>query len=669
MRIYKARDLLNMDLDEITSIPTREISIEFEDNVTLKTTIRKVVYSWFFWKIHRNYTNLPVYSRHFVDHILAKDNGVLNSNTHIALLTIIARDTIELYKLQEPKSKELLYSLIYQVTNDVYNELNKYIDSSVVTIDILDFLNLAYHPQVVEANNSLKPTPKNIERIHKKVLSLINTADPSNNIVKAIKAKMVNANQVTQCLSLRGYLSEVDGKILPTPILSNFTMGLNKLHDFVAESRSAAKSLYFSEAPLEDAEYFARRLQLLTMYVERLDASDCGSTDFITWQIRPPEYTENNELVYAGDLKFMKGKWYYDENTKSLKAIEGNEKHLEGTSIKLRSPLTCKHPDKHAVCAVCFGKLAENINAYANLGHICSATMTRQTSQSVLSNKHYQGSSVTTDISLNEELARYFKVSKNKSSILLSPVAVKLKPKLIVTKDSVLGLIDALSDDHIDDINPVYVSNISEIAMSVFINGSEITETYNMLQSNRKCMLSKELIIYIRDHRWTLDSSGNFIFDLINWDCEKELLIYPKKEYSFSDHSKQVAKIIETGINNVIRRDNPESIVYTLRELFELVNSKLNVNLSLLEVIIYAITVPKEPNNYDLARTCCDKKLGVSDRVIKGRSLSNLYAYQNQTNIIMTPEAFDPQNRTDSVYDIFLQPQPCIDARSGNSPT
>ena len=182
-------------------------------------------------------------------------------------------------------------------------------------------------------------------------------------------------------------------------------------------------------------------------------------------------------------------------------------------------------------------------------------------------------------------------------------------------------------------------------------------------------MLSKELIIYIRDHRWTLDSSGNFVFDLINWDCEKELLIYPKKEYSFSDHSKQVAKIIETGINNVIRRDNPESIVYTLRELFELVNSKLNVNLSLLEVIIYAITVPKEPNNYDLARTCCDKKLGVSDRVIKGRSLSNLYAYQNQTNIIMTPEAFDPQNRTDSVYDIFLQPQPCIVARSGDSPT
>ena len=79
-------------------------------------------------------------------------------------------------------------------------------------------------------------------------------------------------------------------------------------------------------------------------------------------------------------------------------------------------------------------------------------------------------------------------------------------------------------------------------------------------------------------------------------------------------------------------------------------------------MIIYAITVPKEPNNYDLARSCCDKKLGVSDRVIKGRSLSNLYAYQNQTNIIMTPEAFDAQNRPDSVYDLFITPNEAVKA-------
>ena len=665
MRVYKARELMNMDLDEITARSDKEITVEFEDGVVLKTTVRKVVYSWFFWKIHRTYTNLPLYSRHFVEHILSKDNGVLNSSTHIALLTIIAKDTIELYKLQEPGSKELLYTLIYEVTNTVYNELNKYTDSSVVTIDILDFLNLAYHPSVVEANNSLKPTPKNIEKIHKKVLSIINGADPSNNIVKAIRAKMVNANQVTQCLSLRGYLSEVDGKILSTPILSNFTMGLNKLHDFVAESRSAAKSLYFSEAPLEDAEYFARRLQLLTMYVERLATGDCGSTEYVPWLIRPPEYTENNELIYTGDLKFMKGKWYLDEKTNTLRAIEGNEKYLEGTIVKLRSPLTCKHPDKHAICSVCFGKLSENINKYANLGHICSATMTRQTSQSVLSNKHYQGSSVTTDITLSDELLRYFKVNKTKTSILLNPNTLKLKPRLVVAKDSVLGLIDALSDDNIEDVNPVYISNISEIGLMVDINGSEVYETYDMLQSNRKCMLSKELIIYIRDHRWTLNSNGNFIFDLINWNPEHELLIYPKKEYSFSDHSKQVAKIIETGVNNVIRRDNPESIIYTLKELFELVNSKLNVNLSLLEVIMYAITTPKDTDNNDLARNYAEKKLGVSDRVIKGRSLSNLYAYQNQTNVIMTPAAFDPENRPDSVYDIFIQPRETLEAYTG----
>ena len=34
MRVYKARELMNMDLDEITSRTLKEITIEFEDGVT-----------------------------------------------------------------------------------------------------------------------------------------------------------------------------------------------------------------------------------------------------------------------------------------------------------------------------------------------------------------------------------------------------------------------------------------------------------------------------------------------------------------------------------------------------------------------------------------------------------------------------------------------------------
>lgn len=662
MSVYAARDILRMDLDDIAAIETPNITIEFEDNISVKTTIRKTVYSKFFWLIHEHYNKLPIYSRHFVESVLVKDGGVLNSSTHINLLKVIAKDTIESYGLHDPKSKEPLLDLIYQVTNNLYNGLSKYIDSSVTTIDILDFLDLSFDAKVVEANESLKPSPKNIERIHKKILELIRNGNPNNNIVKAIKAKMVNNNQVTQCLSLRGYLSEVDGKILPTPIESNFTKGLNKLHDFVAESRSAAKSLYFSEAPLEDAEYFARRLQLVTMYVTGLDHVDCGSTDYVKWTIRPPEFTEAGEQIYAGDLKFMKGKWYMDQATYTLKALEGNEKHLEGSIILMRSPLTCKHHDKYKICAVCFGKLSENINAYSNLGHICSATMTRQTSQSVLSNKHYQGSSITTDLALGEILSKYFSVSHDKTSLLLNKRLAKLRPKLVIAKDSVINLVDVLSDDNDDDINPAYVSSIDKIALIMEINGNIVTEELNMLQSNRRCMLSVDLILYIRTHRWVLDNNSNFVFDLLNWDYEQELLTYPKKEYSFSDHSKQVAKIIECGINDVIKRSDPMSPVYTLKELFDLVNSKLDVNISLLEVILYAFTIPREGHASDLARNHMDKHLGVNNTIIKERSLSNLYAYQTQSKIITSPEAFMGHSRPDSVFDLFLKPNEVVKA-------
>jgi hypothetical protein len=659
--VYNARDVLAMSIDDIASLPTKEITILFEDNITIKTTIRKTVYSKFFWRIHETYDKLPIYSRHFVDHILSKNDGALNSDTHISLLSIIAKDTIELYQLDDPVLKERLYALIYQITNTIYNDLGKYIETSVVSIDILDFLNIAFDPRTIEANQSLKPTPKNIEKMHKKVLNIINTGiNENNNIVKAIKAKMVNANQVTQCLSLRGYLSEVDGKVLAIPITSNFTLGLNKLHDFVLESRSAAKSLYFSEAPLEDAEYFARRLQLLCMYVERLVPGDCGSTDYVKWQVRGPTFTDTGELEYQGDLNFMKGKWYLDPVSNTFKAIEGNEKHLENQTILLRSTLSCKLPNKHEVCHRCFGKLASNINAYTNLGHICAATMTRQTSQSVLSIKHYLSSSLVASLSLNNTLAKYFSVNKAKTSLIMLDHLKKLEPKLTIAKDDALGLIDILSSDIVEDINPVYISSIDTIGLSLKINNNNIIEELDMVQSNRKCMLSKPFITYVKDQSWTLDNNGNFVFDLKDWDYSQEILTYPKKEYSYSDHSKQVAKIIETGISELIDRGNPESIVYTLKELFDLVNHKLNVNLSLLEVIIYAMSIPytEDPNstNSDLPRHYPEKCLGKYGQVIGGRSLSTIFAYQNQSKAILSPEAFSYENRPDSVYDTFLLP-------------
>jgi hypothetical protein len=43
--------------------------------------------------------------------------------------------------------------------------------------------------------------------------------------------------------------------------------------------------------------------------------------------------------------------------------------------------------------------------------------------------------------------------------------------------------------------------------------------------------------------------------------------------------------------------------------------------------------------------------------IFKGRSLSNLYAFQNQAKVIVSPEAFDGQHRPDSVYDIFMKPK------------
>jgi len=657
-KVIKVRELLKMAPKEILELP-KDIIIEFEDDIVLNTTNRKAFYSRQFWIIHEHYPKLPITHRHFVQYILDQDNGTLSSNTHSKLLSIIARDTIELYNLHDPISKEPLLELIYTATNTAYNELDKVTAESVLTIDILDFLKLSYNKEIIEANKSLKPAPRNIDKIHKKVLNLMTTVDPDNNIAKAIKAKVVNVNQLTQCISLRGYLSEVDGKILTTPVMSNFTMGLNKLFDFVAETRSAAKSLHFSKSPLEIAQYFARRLQLMCMYVDKIEYTDCGSTEYVSWLVRPPEYNEQKEKVYNGDLMYMKGKYYLDQATNRLLSIEGDEKHLENTIIRMRSPLKCRLPNKHHICAVCFGKLAENLHAGANLGHVSSATATRQTSQSIVSNKHYQGSTITTELVLSSLLLTYFNIGSDKSSLTLNSRLKGSKPTMTITKESALGLIDVLSDDHIEEINPIYISSIPILKISVEHEGNMVGEELDMIQSNRRAMLSIPFVRYIKQDHWSIDDLGNFVFDLSQWDYSEDILVYPKKEYSFSDHSNQVANLIENGLTITQMRTLKDPVVHRLQELFHLVNTKLNVNMSLLETIIYNITVSKDGTK-DLSRGAEEVTLGSRNDIIGDRSLSNLYAFEKQLSKILDPRSFDPTGRPDSCFDVFIDPASAV---------
>lgn len=664
MQQFTIRALIGMSNHALQEMVYRDgiaqVQILFEDDVTVTSTGKELIYSSYFWDMLRAYPQTKITSKHHVQNVLK--GRPLTSSTHIDLLAIIGKDVIEQYDLFRPEQKEPILALTYQITNNIHNEITKLAEGHVTSIDILDFIEVIEHPIIKAANSETEANHESIAKTYETVLSTINN-DPGlakNALARAVKSKMVNANQVCQCVSVRGFPTEVDGSILKHPILSNYTAGMNTLYDVVAESRSAAKALYFSDAPLQDAEYFARRLQLLSMPVERIHYEDCGTTRYLQWRVSPPAADEKGNITYPGDLKFMIGKYYLDEETNQLKEIKGDEKHLYNQVLKLRSVLFCQHHDAHGVCSTCFGALSHNVSRFADLGHLCSATMTQQTSQSVLSTKHLDASSVSANIVLNEVSSKFLATNRAKNAYLVRKELKDKNVRMIVNREEAVGLTDILSIDDVENINPIRVSSIECIEISYSHKGEEISMPLFVNQGNRRAILTSEFLHYLKTHRWETDGKNNFVFDLVNWDYSLPVMKLPDMEYSYSDHSHQIAEVIESSMKNITDRSTPHSPVSTLQELFNLVNTKLNVNIVALEVIIYATMIP-DKDNYNMARGHDKPVLGIAELVIKNRSLSAAYAFEDQSKTLTSPRSFFKLDRPDSVMDVFITPKEVVE--------
>lgn len=661
--LIKARKLLSYSTEELWDILTGSFILVFDDQKQIETNDRQTLYSSYFWDFHRSYPKTPLLSTHHVSRLISREP--LSSKTHIDLLTSIYWDTVEAYKDQKQQIKDSVTRLIYEVTNRLYNDMVVKTEKAVMSIDILDFLEINNHPAIQNAFDKLEPTPESVDHTYQEIMKTIRQ-DPSignNSLTRAVKSRMVNANQVLQCIGPRGFVSEVDGAILVNPVMRSYTQGMRTLYNEVAESRTAAKALYFSESPLQDSEYFARRLQLVCMTVEKLSRFDCGSTQYLNWRVKPPVYEDGRE-IYPGDLKFLVGKYYFDPIDKTLKAIQKSDKHLNNTVIQMRSVLYCKDPNPHHVCEVCFGQMADNIADHMNLGHVCSATMTRQTTQSVLSTKHLDASSTSNPIQFTEEMKLYFQAEEKTTEYRLKPSLKTKNLRLTIASSDLFGFTDILQTDAIEDMDPSRISSIEEVGFTIQNLDESAPATIKIGQMGRKAVLSTDFLKYAKMKRWSISAAHNFVFDMSDWDYSLMLFKLPDMEYSFAKHSKQIAEIIESKLEALNQRNRPESPVRTLQELFDMTNSKISVNLSLLEVIIYAMEVYNQSKgDMYLARNSEHATLGVRDDIIRNRSLSASFGYEAQMTSIMSPQSFFKGTRPDHPLDVFMCPKEVLEAK------
>ena len=661
------REFLNYSAIDLRNELVGDINVLFEDDIVVTLNSKEIIIDRYFWELLRE-RPLPISSQLTIGNYLT--NGLYTGKTHNLLLTEINKELI--YKVFNNDlstihdNLEKLYYDMYNVVESIYSELSYTLTEYVNSINIMDLLDIQLEPTLMESidNVGKEMTVESIDKSYFILDDLIrnNPKFKRNPVATAYISGAVNANQMKQVLGPRGYVTELDSSIFKYPIKSSFTLGLSNLYELAADSRSGAKALYLSNIAIQDSEYFGRELQLATMTVEKLIMTDCGSTDYLDWYVKPKEVGTDGTVIYKGDLENLTGKWYLNEETNNLEMISSNMAHLYGKTIKLRSVIKCKLKNSKHVCSKCFGELSYGIPRHANLGHICSTEINSKISQSILSTKHLATSATSGDISLGAIAKKFFKIKDSNGYMLRteSYAGKDRKLEIIVTQEECFGLKDIRLDKSINTIDPGRVSRIESLTLR-FTNKDKV-ETFEIpiKVGNRYGVFELKFLNYVIENGYSTDEYDNYIIDVSRWKYITSILKLPEIEFSFLALSKETKDMFKSIpiLKGGVSKDSAESL---LAKVYTLVNSKLNVNIALFEVVVYAFMVKDLANgNYDLARNSKNPQLSKLLTIIDSRSAGASYGYDNLSGKMLNPELFKISNKPDHPLDVLLKPDEVI---------
>lgn len=663
MNRFHVRALMAMSDEMLQSLP-EAYEVEFEDNVTLTVFKYETRYSALFWKVFQAYPNARVTSQHHLHTVLA--GGELDAKTHQKLATNIIRSIREDMHLDLPEQREPLMALMMKTITDAQNALVMMTEEDVISLDILDFVQITRHPRIVELKERAMKNVKLIEQVYKDAWKeiLTNPDFDDNGLAKACRARMVKEGQVLQCVLFRGFPSEVDGTIFNEAVWSNYTSGNTGLYELASDSRTAAKSHFYSDSALKDSEYNARKFQLFTMVLERIVYQDCGSKKLTPWRVKGPSFDDNGVMQYSGDLNKLIGKYYkLNQTDKDFSVITGKEKHLHGQTIWMRTVLGCQHHDPHAVCHVCAGKLSENISRFDNVGHIGTITVVSVLSQTILSFKHVNTSSIMTHLHLDDFHKRYLNTGHNGAGFYIHKPGKKIKTVyLTVLRDEAVGLQDLADKRILEALTLSRVSQIKTIMLGYVDETGHIEEVALPLDIKQEAaMLSRELLTHLQKTGWVVDSSNNFQFNMKDWDYEQPILVIENKEESVVQLVSQVEIMVQSNKTlhkkRLVIEDAPTIL---LQDLFDLVNSRFNINILCFEIIVYGLMTHAE-DSYALGRNAKTPVLGIANELMLHRTLGVAMCYQAHDQSILNPGYYFKGTRPDSPMDVFLKPNEVIE--------
>lgn len=647
------RDLSKLDPIDVLHTLKGGLNINFEDNVVVYLKKKEIVLSRYYWEILFRYPECKIDSSYIVSNFYK--NNLYSSDTHIDFLYYINKNLLEQYvKIVDNKAEVMgeIHSLIHDTTEILYNELANELKEYTTSIDVVDMLEIQMKKEILDSMERVKQemtaeSVKAASDIFTKVLK----EDESlrdNPFVLAYLSGAINAGQAQNMLSVGGFKTDSNGKIFPYPVSSSFMLGMENMYEVIVESRTAVKALYLSTRAIQSTETLAKELQLLAMYVERVHINDdCQSDNYVEWFI-----TDDKK-----DLENLQGSYYLNENSNKLEVITDKHKHLANSKIKLRNPIGCKHWDKHGICGICFGDLSYQISSTSNIGHYSGVNITGPTTQLSLKTKHHNDSASAEAVVL-DHIAQLFFTIKNKNTYHFKKLNFDnmLSAELIAPQEFLHGIKD-INNDNIEKIDIFKVTKIPYVDL-VITKTDNSTSVYriNILLGNRYGVFSSKMLKFILDtDSYEIVEGNKYRIDITKLKENTPVFILPEIEYNYLS----LALDLKALLRKVTLRDNPHIF---LSKLYNMVNSKLKINLTYISILVRALMVEDlKTRNYDLpSGKKSNMAIAKMTDVIRGRSLSNSLVLGYAGKTMTSAFSFIPDNRPNSVLDVLFKPKEAI---------
>lgn len=224
-----------------------------------------------------------------------------------------------------------------------------------------------------------------------------NVMNPLLNSCNALKHK-----QLAECFINFGFKPDVNGDVLPVPINTNLLIGgFGNTTNLYLEANSCIKSLLANKYEMGSSGHFSKLLTLVCGNA-KLDESveECNTVNPLKVKIRDKRY-----------VKVFKGRNYRLSGERDYHVCKGNEEHLIGKTIFVKSPTTCTcHGD--TICKSCMGEIAYDVKDLNSVGVLFSAKYGEPIGQSILSTKHLLTSN-SEELIFVDEFDRLFVLSSN----------------------------------------------------------------------------------------------------------------------------------------------------------------------------------------------------------------------------------------------------------------